>query len=84
MVCVNPVTFSSTGGGLQPYFPTASAKTKGVQVRTPWVTFPGLYTAQCQQSGGASWLQVNTNEAAGDPRPTVSDAPRTNLGLPPR
>ncbi len=72
VACVNPVTFSSTVGGLQPYFPTATAKTKGVRVQTPWVTFPGLYTAQCVQSGGASWLQVDTNVAAGDPRPTVS------------
>jgi hypothetical protein len=41
-------------------------------VLTPWVTFPGLYTAQCQQSGGASWLQVTAASAPGDPRPTVS------------
>jgi hypothetical protein len=72
VACVNPVTFSSTVGGLQPYFPTATAKTKGVRVQTPWVTFPGLYTAQCLQSGGASWLQVSTNMAGDDPRPRVS------------
>ena len=38
---------------------------------TPWVTYPGLYTAQCRQSGSASWLQINTVAAASDPRPTV-------------
>lgn len=78
VACVNPVTFSSSVGGLQPYFATATAKTKGVLVQTPWVTFPGLYTAQCQESGGASWLQVNT--IAADPRPTISAALGPNWG----
>ncbi len=72
VVCVNPVTFSSRVGSLQPYFLSATAPTTGVRVLTPWVTFPGLYTAQCQQSGGASWLQVTATPVAGDPRPTVS------------
>jgi len=72
VVCVNPVTFSSRAGGLQPYFFSATARTAGVRVLTPWVTFPGLYTAQCLQSGGASWLQVTATPSATDPRPTVS------------
>ena len=72
VVCVNPVTFSSRVGQLQPYFLSATAQTTGVRVLTPWVTFPGLYTAQCRQSGGASWLQVSATPAAADPRPTVS------------
>ena len=72
VVCVNPVTFSSPVGRLQPYFLSATTKTTGVRVVTPWVTFPGLYTAQCRQSGGASWLQVSATPVAADPRPTVS------------
>jgi hypothetical protein len=72
VVCVNPVTFSSQAGALQPFFLGVTARTSGVRLLTPWVTFPGLYTAQCQQSGGASWLQVTAAPAAGDPRPTVS------------
>ena len=36
------------------------------------MTYPDLYTAQCEQSGGASWLQVTATPAPGDPRPTVS------------
>jgi hypothetical protein len=66
------VTFSSQVGVLQPFFLGVTARTSGVRVLTPWVTFPRLYTAQCQQSGGASWLQVTATPAAGDPRPTVS------------
>jgi hypothetical protein len=72
VACVNPVTFSARSGGLQPYFRRATAGSTGVRVVTPWVTFPGLYTAQCEQSSGASWLQVTATPAAGDPRPTVS------------
>jgi hypothetical protein len=72
VVCVNPVTFSSTAGALQPFFLSATARTPGVRVRTPWVTFPGLYSAQCQRSGGASWLQVTAAPAGAVSRPTVS------------
>ena len=66
------MTFSARVGGLQPYFRSASSQSAGVRVLTPWVTFPGLYTAQCEQQGGASWLQVTATPASGDPRPTVT------------
>ena len=72
VVCVNPVTFSSRVGRLQPYFLSATTKSTSVRVLTPWVTFPGLYTTQCRQSRGASWLQVSATPVATDPRPTVS------------
>ena len=72
VVCVNPVNFSARVGSLQPFFWSATARTPGVPVVTPWVTFPGLYTAQCQRSDGASWLQVTATPVTGDPRPTVS------------
>jgi Protein of unknown function (DUF3089) len=80
VVCVNPVTFSPRQGALQPYFVSATAQTTGVRVLTPWVTFPGLYTAQCMQSGGASWLQVTATPTASDPRPTVSASLGPNWG----
>ena len=72
VACVNPVTFSSRGGSLQPYFLSATSAVPHVTVSTPWVTYPNLYTAQCEQSGGASWLEVATTAAPGDMRPTVS------------
>jgi hypothetical protein len=72
VVCVNPVTFSARVGRLQPFFWSATTRTPGVRVVTPWVTFPGLYTAQCRRSDGASWLQVTATPVPGDPRPTVS------------
>ncbi|MBV8462534.1 MAG: DUF3089 domain-containing protein [Acidimicrobiales bacterium] len=72
VACVNPVTFSSRAGPLRPYFLSVTSVVPHVTVGTPWVTYPDLYTAQCEQSGGASWLQVTATATAGDERPTVS------------
>jgi hypothetical protein len=74
VACVNPATLSGAGGPLQPYFLTATQDVKGVTVATPWVTYPGLYTASCETSGGATWLQVDAAATPGDPRPTVTAA----------
>jgi hypothetical protein len=43
---------------------------------TPWVSYPGLYTARCEQSDGASWLNVSKATGPADHRPTVTE----NLG----
>lgn len=72
VACVNPVTFSTGVGNLQPFFRAAASQPSGARVATPWVTFPGLYTAQCKQSAGATWLQVTATPAPSDPRPTVA------------
>ena len=50
---------------------------KGVRVTTPWVTYPGLYTAQCDRRGGASWLQVTATPAPATParRSTATSGP---------
>jgi hypothetical protein len=76
VACVNPATFSTSAGGLSPLFPKSAEQVRGVTVTTPWVAFPGLYTAQCEHQGGATWLQVNTVSTPNDPRPTV----KANLG----
>lgn len=72
VACVNPVTFSSSVGSLTPLFPATEAPIQGETVTTPWVSFPGLYTAQCKNQGGASWLQVSTIAKRSDPRPKVT------------
>jgi len=71
VACVNPVTFSTEPGGLQPLFLTVTSRVPHLTVTTPWVSYPGLYTAQCEQDGGASWLQVTATPMPGDPRPAV-------------
>jgi DUF3089 family protein len=75
VACVNPVTFSSQAGGLQPLFLRLTSRVPHVRVTTPWVSYPGLYSARCEQGGGASWLQVTATPAPGDLRPTVSISP---------
>jgi hypothetical protein len=34
---------------------------------------PGRYTARCQQSGGASWLNVTDATGPGDHRPLITE-----------
>jgi hypothetical protein len=75
VACVNPVTFSGQAGDLQPLFPRVTTSVRQVQVTTPWVSFPGLYTAQCEQGDGATWLQVTATAAPGDPRSVVANSP---------
>jgi Protein of unknown function (DUF3089) len=80
VACVNPVTFSSASGSLLPYFLSVTSPVPGVKVSTPWVSFPGLYTARCRSQGGATWLQVTPTAVPGDPRPTVTAALGPNWG----
>jgi hypothetical protein len=80
VVCVNPVTFSSAKGALRPYFLSPASFEPGVIVSTPWVTYPGLYTAQCQSIGGATTLQVIPTGVPGDRRPTVLASLGPNWG----
>jgi len=71
VVCVNPVNFSKAKGPLLPYFLGGPSSVPGVKVTTSWVSYPGLYTAQCQSVGGATSLQVIPTGIPGDPRPLV-------------
>jgi hypothetical protein len=69
VACVNPAALGGGTGALQPYY-YSSSTTAG---STPWVTYPGLYSAACRSSGGATWLQVDHVVTAGDTRPVVSE-----------
>ncbi len=42
-----------------------------MSAKTPWVSFPGQYTARCERSGTASWLQITQTHIPGDDRPVV-------------
>ena len=66
VACVNPAAIGGGTAGLVPYFfPAAPPAT------TPWVTYPGLYSARCASADGATWLQVSNLTVAG--RPVVSE-----------
>jgi hypothetical protein len=90
VLCVNPANPTDPGraGALRPYFPSASASSGlGTQAAgapsasTPWVAYPGLYTARCEYEGGASWLQVTAGPADGRPVVTESLGPTWGLHL---
>jgi hypothetical protein len=71
VACVNPAAIGGGTGSLYPDFITATAPPGPPAVTTPWVSYPGLYSAVCKHAGGATWLQVNTLTVAG--RPVVSE-----------
>jgi hypothetical protein len=37
------------------------------------VSYPGLYAARCEQSDGASWLDLTKATGPGDHRPAVTE-----------
>jgi hypothetical protein len=90
VLCVNPASLSGGTGPLEPYFsstplPGALGELVGTarvaDVPTAWVAYPELYTAHCESSGGANWLQVDTTNIPGDQRPVVSQTLGPTWGL---
>jgi hypothetical protein len=81
VACVNPVTFSTNAAPLSPIFVTTTSPTPRVKITTPFVTFPGLYTAHCESQGGATWLQINVTKSGNDARPTLAPALGPTWGL---
>jgi len=88
VLCVNPASLSGGTGPLLPYFGTAPfpgllgvVLLQPPSVPTPWVAAPGLYTAHCESSGSATWLQVDTTNIAGDQRQVVNQALGAGWGL---
>jgi hypothetical protein len=68
VVCVNPGALSGGPATLGSVFPSLLQTAS-----TPWVSYPGLYTARCEQSDGASWLNVSKATGPADHRPTVTE-----------
>ena len=88
VACVNPAALSGGTGDLDPYLLTITQTTRypvdsgrlTEPVSTPWVTYPGLYAASCEQGGGATWLQVTSLAGASRTRPVVNDEQEGDLG----
>ncbi len=87
VLCVNPAALTGGRGALLPYFLSSSVggmKARGPALtapRTPWVSFPGEYTARCRTTGGASWLDISPDAAASDHRPVVTPSLGPRWGL---
>jgi hypothetical protein len=80
VLCVNPASLAGGKAALDPFFFTTTQSLGKVDVTTPWVTYPGLYSASCQHAGGATWLQVTPTHVSGDPRPLVQVLPTADWG----
>jgi len=74
VACVNPAALGGGAGDLDPYLLTTSQLTLREHVATPWVSYPGLYSASCEHGGGASWLQLTSLAATSSTRPVVTEA----------
>jgi hypothetical protein len=97
VLCTNPASLAGGSGRLEPFFPTTAFPGAGSslqygrrvgrsstrKVRTPWVSYPDLYTAQCEKSAGATWLAVTDIAGPKDHRPVVQPVlgPRWGLHL---
>ena len=75
--CVNPAALAGGSGAAHAYFGTRSAIVesssqvdwiKGVPIATPFVSVPGLATAECKKSDVASYLAVTVHGSAGGAR----------------
>jgi len=83
IMCVNPASPSGGTAWLQPYIPTLALTFTGhnVPVTTPWVTLPREFTARCETSGNATWLQVSRRVSKADHRPALDRLQEPILGL---
>ena len=94
VLCTNPAALGGGSGVLQTYLPGQGADgSKGTSSRaasnttkivsTPWVTYPDLYQARCENVAGANVLMVSVKDNSPNQRPVVSDVlgPRWGLHL---
>ena len=84
---LNPTSFNGAGA-LQPYFrteafpgPIGAAPGTPPTASTPWVEYPKLYDAQCQQGNGFTWLDVTDVGKPDAPRYKPRGSLPPNWGL---
>ena len=84
IMCVNPAAPAGGRAPLDSYLPSLALRFLSgrlrLRVKTPWVSFPGEYSARCESSGNATWLQV-THVGGHDRRPALAAAGDAILGL---
>lgn len=78
--CTNPAALAGGAADLSPYFLTSNIEVAAgtddlaaEPVTTPFVSFPGLLTAECVSEGGFDYLEVTVNGDPADPR--IDDIP---------
>jgi hypothetical protein len=87
VLCVNPSSFTGAGT-LEPYFrtkqfpgPLGAAIGSPPTAPTPWVAYPNLYRAQCEQGNGFTWLDVTDVGKPDAPRYQPRGSLPPNWGL---
>ena len=68
VLCTNPASLGGGSGALSSYFPTRTSSSANLSVpgvNTPWVTFPGLYSARCASAGAQPGCRSTTGAAKG-------------------
>ncbi|MBV8597834.1 MAG: DUF3089 domain-containing protein [Actinobacteria bacterium] len=80
IVCVDPAAPGGGEAALDPYLPSLVLLFlhSTLHPTTPWVAFPGAYTARCRTAGDATWLDV---ERVGHPSPDLTRLRDPALGL---
>ena len=85
ILCVNPAAPGGGSGVLRPYFPTTGLSLVeggvGAVAATPFVSYPGEFSAHCESTGGATWLQIDRTGGANDVRPAVARSQSPAWGL---
>jgi hypothetical protein len=80
--CVDPAALAGGSGAAHAYFTARSAIVeassqvdwlKGKTIGTPFVSVPGMLTAECKKTADASYLAVTVHAVPGSPR--TSDIP---------
>jgi hypothetical protein len=83
VLCTNPANLAGGSGALTPYYVAGGGlfSVVGQPAKTPWVTYPNLFTASCSSAAGANVLMVKDVRKAGDTRPTNHDTLGPTWGL---
>jgi hypothetical protein len=85
IACVNPA--SPTGGKslLDPYIPSLVLSFlpagSAPKVSTPWISWSGEYTGECETSGNATWLQISQRAGSASQRQFLTRLQDPVLGL---
>lgn len=71
--CTNPADLGGGEATLHPAFPVGPSLLGGIGLQpsdftTPWVRYPNYLRATCKSNATHTWLQIDTNRVANDPR----------------
>jgi hypothetical protein len=84
VLCTNPANLAGGSGVVTPYFVSRGGLFNVAgdpTAKTPWVTYPNLYTARCVNANGADALMITDVRKAGDARPKLHDSLGPTWGL---